>query len=96
MTVTVDLLKSFTQNRVFTPEGHHKLIEKLSRKGKFSVTAYSDNFCTEYKWWWPKFYKKTPSHYISLVKLCPEPRKLIFPFHSAASAYSSGYGPWPP
>jgi hypothetical protein len=44
-------------NRVYTPEEYCKLIEQSSRKGKFSVTM-CNNFSTEYKHWWPKFYKK--------------------------------------
>jgi hypothetical protein len=60
VTGTVALLKKVLHkiNMVYKPEKYHKLIEQSRRKWKFSVTMCNDNFSTEYKWWWPKLYKK--------------------------------------
>jgi hypothetical protein len=74
VTGTLDLLKKVLHkiNRVYTPEEHCKLIEKSSRKGKFSVTMCDDNFSSEYKWWWPKFYKKNTMSVQSYSKADPK------------------------
>jgi hypothetical protein len=44
-------------NRVYTAEEYRKFIEQSSNKGKFSVAMCNDNFSTEHKRWWSKFYK---------------------------------------
>jgi hypothetical protein len=63
-------------NRVYTAEKHSKLIQQSSRKEKVAITMR--NFNTQYKQWWPKFYKKNTMSLQSNGKAVPRAQKVIF------------------
>jgi hypothetical protein len=56
---------------VYTSEEYRKLIEQSGRKGKFSVAMCNDNFSTEHKRWWSKFYKNNTMSVQSYGKPIP-------------------------
>jgi hypothetical protein len=64
---------------VYTPGEYNKLIEQSRKRGKFSVTVCKD-INTEYKRWWPKFYKKNTMSIQSYVKAISRAQKVNFSF----------------